>query len=122
MARLEEILTHARKKITNLTSNPIDYIIITGGTSNMYDFEYIANDVFGKKAILGNVKMLGIRNNAYSVALGSVIHFVNRRKQVGKVDTMINEEEEGSLEGKGSLLNLSSDSMLGKVFSYFFSE
>ncbi len=122
MARLEEILTHARKKITNLTSNPIDYIIITGGTSNMYDFEYIANDVFGKKAILGNVRMLGIRNNAYSVALGSVIHFVNRRKQVGKVDTMINEEEEGSLEGKGSLLNLSSDSMLGKVFSYFFSE
>lgn len=122
MARLEEILTLARKEITNLTSNPIDYIIITGGTSNMYDFEYIANDIFGKKAILGNVKMLGIRNNAYSVALGSVIHFINRRKQVGKVDSMIDEDEEGSLEGKGSILNLSSDSMLGKVFSYFFSE
>lgn len=123
MARLEEILTLSRKEITNLTSNPIDYIIITGGTSNMYDFEYIANDVFGKKAILGNVKMLGIRNNIYSVALGSVIHFINRLKQIGKIYTMIDENDEESLDGKdGTLLHLSSDSMLGKVFSYFFSE
>lgn len=121
MARLEEILTLARKEITNLTTTPIDYMIITGGTSNMHDFRYIASDVFGKKAVLGNIKMLGIRSNAYSVALGSVIQFINRLKLVNKEDTMVDESEE-SFGKKGILFNPTSDSMLGKVFSYFFSE
>ncbi len=122
MARLEEILTEAQKVFTTLTSPKIDYIIITGGISNMADFDYIANDVFGKKSILGHIKMLGIRNNAYSVALGNIIHFIHRLKLTGKEYTMIDEEDEEGLANRGKGINISSDSMLGKVFGYFFNE
>lgn len=122
MARLEEILTEARKTLTTLTSAKIDYMIITGGISNMTDFDYIANDVFGKKSILGHIKMLGIRNNAYSVALGNVIHFIHRLKLTSKEYTMIDEEDEEGLADRGKGINISSDSMLGKVFGYFFNE
>ena len=119
MARLEEILTLARKEINNLTSNNIDYIIITGGTSNMLDFQNIINDVFGKKAILGNVKMIGLRDNSYSVALGNVIQFINRLKLIDKNYTMIENDEK--LDTKKGI-NISNDFMLSKVFDYFFSE
>ena len=124
MARIEEILNNAKDDIANLTTSNIDYIIITGGTSNMQDFEYIANDVFGKKVVLGNVKMLGIRSNVYSSALGNVIHFINKLKLVGSEYTMISEEDEEGLDnkGKGLLSNLDSESRLGKVFGYFFNE
>ena len=120
MARIEEILSDARKELGNLTSRNIDYIIITGGTSSMADFKYIAGDVFGKKVVLGNVKMLGIRNNMYSSALGSVIHFIHKLKLYGTEYTMINEEDEREFNEKGVLI--SNDSMLGKVFGYFFNE
>lgn len=123
MARLEEILSLAKKELASLTSGDIDYIIITGGTSNLADFEYIANDIFGKKVVLGNVKMLGIRSNAYSSVLGNVIHLINRLRLTGTEYTMIDENDEEELDGRGrGVLNISSDSMLGKVFGYFWSE
>lgn len=122
MARIEEILTEARKELTSLTSAKIDYIIITGGISNMADFDYIANDVFGKKSILGHIKMLGIRNNVYAVAIGNVIHFITRLKLIGEEYTMMSEEDEEELFDRGKGINISSDSMLGKVFGYFFNE
>lgn len=119
MARLEEILTLARKEINNLTTNNIDYIIITGGTSNMLDFQNIINDVFGKKAILGNVKMIGLRDNGYSSALGNVIQFINRLKLINKNYTTIESDEKLDTD-KG--INISNDFMISKVFDYFFSE
>lgn len=123
MARLEEILTLARRELSSLTSNEIDYIIVTGGASNMNDFEYTAGDVFGKKVVLGNVKMLGIRSNVFSSAIGNIIQFINRLRLTGVEYTMINEEDEEELDGRGEgVLNVSSDSMLGKVFGYFWNE
>ncbi|MDD3341166.1 MAG: cell division protein FtsA [Bacilli bacterium] len=123
MARLEELLSLAKKELTSLTSGDIPYIIITGGASNQADFEYIANDVFGKRVVLGNVKMLGIRSNAYSSALGNVIHLINRLRLTGTEYTMVNENDEEELDGRGrGVLNISGDSMLGKVFGYFWSE
>ena len=124
LARLEEILNKAKDDLSALTTSNIDYIIITGGASNMQDFEYVANDIFGKKVVLGNVKMLGIRSNIYSSALGNIIHFINKLKLVSKEYTMISEEDEEGLENneKGLLNNIDSNSMLGKVFGYFSGE
>ncbi len=113
MARLEEILTLARKEITNLTSNSVDNIIITGGISNMTDFEYIANDIFGKKLIIGNIKLLGIRSNTYSVALGTIMSFINRLKLIGKEYSMFKEET------TDREFTVEENSMLDKVFGYF---
>lgn len=123
MSRIEEILNLAKKEINDLTNRQMDYIIITGGTSNMNHFELIAEDVFGKNVILGNLKLVGVRNNKYSSAIGNIVYFINKLKVKGKDYTMLEASEAEALSStKKNLINVSNESMLGKVFGYFFDE
>ncbi len=121
MNRLNQILEDAKKEINLLTSRKFDYIIITGGTSNMPGFEYVVNDVFGENASIGNIKLLGIRDNMYSSCVGNIIYFISKLKLKGQDYTMINENEfyqMSTLTNKKS----TSDSMLGRIFGFFFNE
>lgn len=124
MSRLEEILNLAKKEISILTNKSMQYIIITGGTSHLKHFEYIANDVFGKIVNVGNIKIIGARHNKYSSAIGNVIYFITKLKLKGKNYSMFNEDdvEELSSVKRGLINNLGNDSMLGKVFNFFTSE
>lgn len=124
MSRIEEILTLARKEIGILTNRNMDYVIITGGTSNMAHFDYIAEDIFGKDVIVGNIKLIGIRNNKYSACVGNIVYFINKLKLKGKSYTMVNSSDMEELQTpkKGIINNISNESMLGKVFGYFFGE
>jgi cell division protein FtsA len=123
MSRIEEILNLAKKEINILTNKKIQYIIVTGGTSNMAHFNYIAEEVFGKEVIIGNVKLVGIRNNKYSSALGNVVYFINKLKLKGKEYSMFSKNDVEELSStKKNLINVSNESMLGKVFGYFWSE
>ena len=121
-ARLEHILAEAKKEINLLTSRKIDYIIITGGTSNMSGFEYVANDIFGDIAHIGNVKMLGIRDNIYSSCVGNIVYFIGKLKLKGKDYSMINDDEAYQMTSITSKKLSTSDSVLGKIFGFFFSE
>lgn len=124
MSRIEEILTLARKEINILTNRKVDYIIITGGASNMAHFDYVAEDIFGKDVIIGNIKLVGIRNNKYSACVGNIVYFINKLKLKGKNYTMVSSSDMEELETpkKGIINNISNESMLGKVFGYFFGE
>lgn len=123
MSRIEEILTLAKKEINILTNKKIQYIIITGGTSNITHFNYIADEVFGKGVIIGNVKLVGIRNNKYSSAIGNIVYFINKLKLKGKEYSMFGKNDVEELSSnKKNLINVSNESMLGKVFGYFWSE
>ena len=122
MSRLEEILHEAKKEINLLTSRKIDYIIITGGTSNMPGFEYVVRDVFGENANIGNVRMLGIRDNIYSSCIGNIVYFISKLKLKEKDYSMINDDEVYQMTSVNSRNLSTSDSMLGKLFGYFFSE
>ena len=113
-SRIDEILNLAKNDLNSLTRNKIDYIIITGGTSNMAGFEYIASSVFGKEVNIGNIKMIGVRNNKYSSSVGNIVYFISKLKLKGKNYTMIDDAE--YVRGN------TSDSVLGKVFGYFFNE
>lgn len=121
-SRLEEILNEAKKEINLLTSRKIDYIIITGGTSNMVGFEYVVNDVFGENANIGNVKMLGIRDNIYSSCIGNIVYFISKLKLKNQDYSMISDNELYQVTSVNSRKLSASDSMLGKLFGYFFSE
>lgn len=123
MSRIEEILVLARKEINVLTKREVDYILITGGTSSMSNFSLMAEEVLGKIAKVNNIRIIGLRNNKYSSAVGNIIYFIDKLKLKGKDYTMISENdiEELSSNKKG-LINVSNESMLGKVFGYFFSE
>lgn len=121
MARIEEILKLAKKEINILTNQQIQYIIITGGISNMEHINYIADEVFGKNVVIGDIKLVGVRDNVYSSALGNIIYFINKLKLRGSNYTMFTEEEIDNISTiKKSLIN--NETMLGKVFGYFWNE
>ena len=122
MSRTEEILNEAKKEINLLTSKKIDYIIITGGTSNITNFEYVARDVFGENASIGNVKVLGIRDNIYSACIGNLVYFINKLKLKNQNYSMISDNEMYQITSFATRKLNTSDSMLGKLFGYFFSE
>ena len=123
MSRIEEILTLARKEISILAEKPIEYIIVTGGVSSSSSFDYIASEILGKNAIVGNVKVVGIRNNKYSSAVGNIVYFIHKQKLKGQDYTMIsNNDMEMLSSSKRNVINISNDTMLGKVFGYFFGE
>ena len=89
----------------------------------MAHFEYIADQVFGKDASIGNVKLVGIRNNKYSSAVGNIVYFINKLKLKGQDYTMVSDNYAEELSStRKNIVNISNDSMLGKVFGYFFGE
>lgn len=122
-SRIEEILELGRKEINLLTSKEIEYIIITGGTSNMVHFEYVADEIFNKKAEVGNIRLVGLRNNIYSSAFGNIIYFINKLKLKGKSYTMVGSSDMEDLSSvKKNTMVTSNETMLEKVFGYFFGE
>lgn len=119
-SRLEEILNLAKKELNILTSRKIDYIIITGGTSNMADIEYIISDVFGSNANIGNIKLIGIRDNKYSSCIGNIINFIDKLKLRGEEYTMISNSAALRLSSVGNeYQGLNNVKMLEKMTEYF---
>lgn len=122
-SRIEEILELSKKEIRILTNREIEYIIITGGTSNMTHFEYVADEIFNKKATIGNIRLVGLRNNIYSSVFGNVIYFINKLKLKGKSYTMVSSRDMEDLSSvKKNTINTSNETMLERVFGYFFGE
>lgn len=122
MMRLEEMLILAKKEIKNLTNRQIDYIIITGGTSNMANFSYIAEEIFGKGVVIGNVKLIGVRNNKYASAIGNIVYFISKLKLKGTDYTMVSRNDIEELSSTRRNLIDGNESMVGKVFGFFFNE
>lgn len=120
-SRIEEILNSAKNDLNALTRKQIDYIIITGGTSNMAGFEYVASNVFGKEVNIGNIKMIGVRNNKYSACVGNIVYFISKLKLKGKNYTMVDDGDAEAIASTNDTRN-TPDSVLGKIFGYFFNE
>lgn len=122
-ARLEEILTQIKKEIFVMAPKDLDYLIITGGTSNLMYLEKMAKDIFGDRIKVGKSNTIGIRNNKYSTCIGNILYYINKQKLRGSVDSMLSEEELNELSStKKNILKFSNESMLGKVTQYFFGE
>ena len=117
-SRIEEILNFARSEINTLTKRPVDYIIITGGTSSMEGFNFLAKEVLGNTTSVGSIKILGVRNNKYSSAIGNIIYFINKLRLKNVDYTMFDDEFE--ISNKNNIMNVINDTVLGKVFGYFF--
>ena len=113
---IKDILNLAKNELNNLTSKRIDYIIITGGMSNIAAFEYAAYDIFGKNINVGTMKMIGVRNNKYSSVVGNIVYFISKLKLKGQNYSMIDDGDDTKSISK------TPDSTLGKIFGYFFSD
>ncbi len=121
--RIEALLGLVKEELAEMTNKELDYIILTGGTTSMMHFEYVAKEILSVNASIGNVKFLGLRNNKYSSIIGNVIYFINMLKLRGKRYSMFSQDDEETISSpKKNIKNNTNDSMLGKVFGYFFGE
>jgi cell division protein FtsA len=119
-SRLEEILNIAKKEINHLTKKEIHYIMVTGGTSEMPDFELTLESVFGHNAKLAKVYEIGARNNKYSTCLGLIKYYNSKLKLRDKDFSIFSLEEQDELGGNHRKINISDNPILGKLFGYFF--
>lgn len=92
-SRLEEMLNLIKKEINGLANREIDYIIVTGGTTNIPYFDKIIEPILGKNARVGDMKIVGIRNNKYSSCLGTIVSFIQKLRLKGQDYTMVDSED-----------------------------
>lgn len=118
-SRIEDMLKLSKKSINLLTKKEISYIIITGGLTELKDFPLALTSVFGNKAKIGTVNTIGIRSNKYSVALGMIQYFNDKLSLRQREYSTVNEAEADVMCSVDAKM-LSNDSILGKVFGYFF--
>jgi len=120
-ARLKEILKNTKNKINYLTKKEISYIIITGGLTEIKDFNILAEEIFGKNVTIGTVNIIGARDNKYSTSIGMIKNFNNKLNEKNKEYSMFDDEDIDALNAANNkVINVASDSILGKVFGYFF--
>ena len=119
MSRLEEILNLAKKQINLLTKKQISYIIVTGGVTETAEFKNIVDYIF-KNAIIGEVKEIGARHNKYATAVGLIKYYDSRLRLRNRDFSIFSIEEQEELSGIHKKVNISENSILGKLFGYFF--
>ena len=121
MKKFQDIFLLVRKEIDYLTDKPLEYVIFTGGTSMMAHFDYLVKEEFSHNSSVGNVRIIGVRNNMYSSSVGNIIYFISKLKLKGKDYSMVSQKDMENLSSRKGT-SISSDSMLGKVVDYFFGE
>lgn len=120
MMRLTEIINLAKKQINLLTKKEISYIILTGGVTESEDFSLLVEELLGNLGIIENVEDIGARNNKYGTAIG-MIKYYNSRLKLRNVDfSIFTLEEQEQLGGIDKKNNVPDNSLLGKLFGYFF--
>ena len=120
MGRLTEIINLAKKQINLLTKKEISYIILTGGVTESIDIDILVEELLGNIGIIGKVEEIGARDNKYSTAVG-IIKYYNSRLKLRNIDfSVFSLEEQEELGGKGKRISVVDNSLLGKIFGYFF--
>lgn len=119
-SRLEEILNLVKKEINYLTKKEISYIIFTGGSSEFKDFPDKIENIFGNNAKVHNMKVIGARSNIYATAIGMIKYFNEKINLKDREYSIFDEDDLDTLSSGEIKVNIENDSILGKVFGYFF--
>ncbi len=118
-ARLTEILKLAKSAINNLTKREISYIIILGGISELAGFAYLVEDLFGSKASVWNMNVLGARHNQFSTVFGSCKYYHQKCTFQEEEGSMFTEEAQNNLLSLKKKGNIGSEISLNKFFGHF---
>ena len=94
MSRIIEILELAKKQMFLLTKKDIQYIILTGGLTEIKSFKNLVYEILGKDVIIYSMDEIGIRDNKYATAMGMVKYFDAKMTIRGKDYSMISHEDE----------------------------
>ena len=119
-SRLTEMLELIKKQINLLTKKEISYIIFTGGMTEIANFDILLDEVFGKNASVYVTQELGARDNRFSTGLGMIKYYNSKLELRDKNFSIFSNDELEDLSGKHKKINISENSLLGKIFGYFF--
>lgn len=116
--RIVTLLKNVKSELNNLTNREIGYIIISGGITSMLGFSAIVEDLFLKNSTVMNLGVVGIRNNKFSNAYGSIKYFVEKLELREKEYTMFSEEK--IEEMMATRKKVGASSVIGKIFDRIF--
>jgi len=94
MSRMVEILEFAKKQIFLLTKKEIQYIIITGGLTEIKSFKNLVYEILGKDVIIYSMDEIGVRDNKFTTAMGMIKYFAYKMAVRGKDYSMVSQEDE----------------------------
>ena len=94
MSRMIEILEYAKKQILLLTKKDIQYIILTGGLTEIKSFKNLVYEILGKDVIIYLMDDIGIRDNKFTTANGMIKYYAYKMAVRGKEYSMISPEDE----------------------------
>jgi len=94
MSRMVEILEFAKKQIFLLTKKEIQYIILTGGLTEIKSFKNLVYEILGKDVIIYLMDEVGIRDNKFITASGMTKYFMDKMVVRGKDYSMVSQEDE----------------------------
>ena len=114
---LLEIIKKAKKELNNLTKKEIHYIIITGGISNIPGFDKLCTEVYSD-IVPAKMEKIGIRDNTYSSAYGTIKYFINKLELRGREYSMFDDEEVSKIVGNA--IKNEDTKIFGKFFSRLF--
>ena len=114
---LLEIIKKAKKELNNLTKKEIHYIIITGGISNIPGFDKLCVEVYND-IVPTKMDIIGIRDNTYSSAYGTIKYFINKLELRGREYSMFSEDEVTRIVGNA--VKNEDTKIFGRFFSRLF--
>ncbi|MBQ8219115.1 MAG: cell division protein FtsA [Bacilli bacterium] len=94
MSRMTQILEYAKKQILLLTKTDVDYIILTGGLTEIKSFKNLVYEFLGKDVIMYVMDEIGIRNNKFTTSMGMIKYYDEKMKVRGKDYSMIDLDDE----------------------------
>ena len=94
MSRMVEILEYAKKQIFLLTKKEVQYVVLTGGLTEIKSFKNLVYEILGKDVIIYLMDEIGIRDNKYTTASGMIKYFADKMAVRGKDYSMISQEDE----------------------------
>ena len=83
-------------------------------------FEHFIQDNFKDLANYEVVKELGVRDNRYSNVVGAIKYYNSRLKLRNVEISIFDLEQQEELGGTSKKVNISENSLLGKIYGYFF--
>ena len=120
---VSEVVMSRMVEIRLLSNVEIDYIVLTGGLTEIKSFKNLAYETFGKDVIIYTMTTLGCRDNKYINATGMIKYFIDKMESRGKDVSMMSIEEEAALinhnnkNKKESIKNAFVDKLLGNFKS-----
>ena len=86
----------------------------------MTNFSLLLEEIFGRNAKVGVTKELGVRSNVYSTSVGLVKYYEDKLRNRNQDFSIFNEEEIKDLCTIDKKISFGENSILGKLFGYFF--